>query len=135
MRAVDTSVIVRAFTEPDEAIRRRCQYAVNSAPTSIAHTLAESYSTLTRLPGAGRLSPAACLAYLRGAFPGEPLALSGAGYLQVLDLVASRDVPGGAIYDCLIAQTALEHGATLVSLDKRAATSYALVGAPFELIG
>jgi len=52
----------------------------------------------------------------------------------VLQLIAEHGVFSGAIYDCLIAETAREHDATLVSLDQRAVTRYSLVGADYRLV-
>jgi predicted nucleic acid-binding protein len=49
-------------------------------------------------------------------------------------LLAERGVAGGPIHDCLIAQVAVEHDATLVSRDRRAAQNYALIGATFVLL-
>jgi len=67
-------------------------------------------------------------------FPGAPTTLSAEGYLRVIDLLADLNILGGAIYDCLIAETAREWQATLVSLDRRAAKNYAAVGANFILL-
>jgi len=52
----------------------------------------------------------------------------------LLELVADHGISGGAIYHCLVAETAREHGATLMSLDGRAAGSYAVVGANHQLL-
>jgi predicted nucleic acid-binding protein len=41
---------------------------------------------------------------------------------------------GGAIYDALVAATAQEAGARLVSRDRRAARTYEAIGARYELI-
>lgn len=41
---------------------------------------------------------------------------------------------GGAIYDAQIAATAKHHGLVLLSRDRRAATTYDLVGVDYELI-
>lgn len=46
--------------------------------------------------------------------------------------MASGQVLGGPVYDALIAFTAAEHQATLVSLDRRAAATYEAVGAAVE---
>lgn len=47
---------------------------------------------------------------------------------------SERGLAGGAIYDCLIAQTAREHDAVLVSLDHRAAVRCSLIGAEHQLL-
>ncbi len=86
------------------------------------------------MPGGFRLPPASAWQLLTEMFPTEPLSLSGAGYRRIVDLVSQLGVPGGAIYDCLIAESARESGAMLVSLDKRAASSYRSVGVDFTLL-
>ena len=134
MRVVDTSLVVRATTTTDTRERARLQDVILESPAAISHVLAEAYSTLTRLPQPFRLSPRACFTFLSSAFHSQPLTLSADGYLKVLRRVADRGIPGGAIFDCLIAETAREHDATLLSLDERAASSYALMGTKFELL-
>lgn len=49
--------------------------------------------------------------------------------------MAGAQVPGGRIYDAMIGLTAAEHGATLVTLDRRAALVYDTVGVSIELPG
>ena len=46
--------------------------------------------------------------------------------------MATGQILGGPAYDALIAFTAAEHNATLVSLDQRAAATYETVGAHAE---
>ena len=46
--------------------------------------------------------------------------------------VAAGQILGGPAYDALIAFTAAEHNATLLSLDQRAAATYETVGANVE---
>lgn len=134
MQVVDTSVIVRTITctEPQEVHRLRDVIA--DCSTAVAHVLAETYATLTRLPQPYRVSPVACLRFLNSAFPRTPLTLSSEGYLRVLRFAGELGISGGAIYDLLIAQTATEHDATLLSLDARAASNYALVGANYTIV-
>ena len=43
-------------------------------------------------------------------------------------------IHGGATYDALIGATAAAEGATLVTAERRALVSYALVGADVELV-
>jgi predicted nucleic acid-binding protein len=134
MQLVDTSVIVRAATTSDPNERKHLRDIIAESPDIIGHVLVEAYATLTRLPQPFRLSPHRCHAYLTSAFRSEPLTLSASGYSDVLDLVAERNIAGGAVYDCLIARTALEHNGTLMSLDHRAVSNYAIVGGHYQLI-
>jgi hypothetical protein len=63
----------------------------------------------------------------------EPfLTLSEAGYQELLATFAARQILGGPAYDALIAFTAAERLATLLSLDQRAAATYEAVGATVE---
>lgn len=134
MEVADSSVIINAALAIDPSSATACRDVIASSRVAIAHTLAESYSILTRSPVPFRLSPKQAWQLLEEAFPNEPLSLSGQGYRRVLRLTSERGIAGGAIYDCLIAQTALEADALLVSRDRRAAGNYALVGASFNLI-
>lgn len=133
-RVVDTSVVVRAAVTVDACERDRLWDVLVQCPRPIAHVLAESYAVLTRLPGSGRLSPQAATRYLGGIFPDEPLVASAGGYRRVLELMVTWGVTGGAIHDCMIAETAREYGAVLVTLDRRAERNYAMVGVEFSLI-
>ncbi len=49
-------------------------------------------------------------------------------------LLAPLDISGGAVYDALVALAAREAGATLVTRDRRAASTYAALQAGFELV-
>jgi predicted nucleic acid-binding protein len=58
--------------------------------------------------------------------------LSETGYQELLATVAAGQILGSPAYDALIAFTASEHNATLMSLDQRAAATYETVGAQVE---
>lgn len=134
MEVADSSVIINAALGLNPASATACRDVIANSRVAIAHALAESYSMLTRSPLPFRLTPAQAWQLLDDAFPLEPLTLSGDGYRRILRLVSERGIVGGAIYDCLIAQTAVEAGAVLVSRDRRAVGNYALVGVSFDLI-
>jgi toxin FitB len=97
----------------------------------IGHVLVETYSWLTRTRP--RTPPRVAASLLR-ALPGPPLVLSSDGHVRVLELAARRGLMGGAIYDALIAATALEADALLLSRDARAARTYEAIGVNFELV-
>lgn len=134
MQLADSSVVVRAASTTPSASRQACRDALAGSRVAIAHVLAESYATLTRLPAPDRLSPANAQRFLAQAFPSPPLLPTPEGITRVIQLLAERGVAGGPIHDCLIAQVAVEHDATLVSRDRRAAQNYALIGAAFVLL-
>jgi predicted nucleic acid-binding protein len=97
----------------------------------IGHVLLETYSWLTS--NRPRTPPLVAAGLLR-AMLGPSLVLSSEGCVRVLELAASRGITGGATYDALIAATALEAGARLLSRDGRAARTYAAIGVSFELV-
>jgi predicted nucleic acid-binding protein len=95
-----------------------------------AHVLLETASVLTRLPSGlaqplGRVSEA-----LVRLFPQAPLQLPAPRYQDLLRTLGRSGLRGGAVYDALIAATAVHHGALLLTLDRRASSTYAALGAP-----
>jgi len=77
-----------------------------------SHSLAEVYSTLTRLPHPHAATPPqalACVENIAGRF--RFIGLEGNEYIAVLQEVAQRQISGGTIYDALIAHCALKVGA------------------------
>ncbi len=131
MKAVDSSVVIAAFASWHEhhAIARK---AMTARPRLIAHAAVESYSVLTRLPPPHRAHPSIVHAFITERFADPFLTLSENGYQELLATVAAGQILGGPAYDALIAFTAAEHGATLLSLDQRATATYAAAGAAVE---
>ena len=131
MKAVDSSVVIAAFASWHEhhAIARK---ALGNRPRLVAHAAIESYSVLTRLPPPHRSQPSIVQTFISERFADPFLTLSDTGYKELLATVASSQILGGPAYDALIAFTALEHRATLVSVDQRATTTYEAVGATVE---
>lgn len=131
MRAVDSSVVVAAFASWHEQ-HRIARKALAGRPRLVAHAAVESYSVLTRLPPPHRVQPAIAHAFLTQRFTEPVLVLSESGYREFLTTVASSRIVGGTAYDALIAFTAAEHAATLLSIDERAVLTYEAVGAKVE---
>jgi len=78
-------------------------YGVNS------HTLAETYSVLTRLPPNFCAKPADALTLIqRNLTPLEVITLSAQDYLETVKWMVQLGITGGGIYDTLIAKTALK---------------------------
>ena len=134
MIAVDSSVAVAALlaAHEDHEAARLC--LVEERPRLLAHAGFETYSVLTRLPLPDRLAPKAAWALLDRAFPSPPLVLRAARLRSLLASLAEAGIAGGAIYDGLVAGTARDHGAELVTLDRRAAPTYATVGVTYRLL-
>jgi predicted nucleic acid-binding protein len=99
-----------------------------------SHSLVESFSILTRLPVPRALDPALASQALHHNFPDEPFLLSAKGYAATIHRLADAGLSGGRIYDAVVAATAAEAGARLLTADRRALATYALAGAHFQLV-
>jgi predicted nucleic acid-binding protein len=131
MKVVDSSVVIAAFASWHEhhVVARK---ALISRPRLIAHAAVESYSVLTRLPPPHRARPSIVHEFITERFTDPFLTLSQTGYLELLATMATSQILGGPTYDALIAFTAAEHQATLMSLDQRAAITYETLGVTVE---
>jgi predicted nucleic acid-binding protein len=133
VRAADSSLIIAAFAswhERHEAARR----AVDAGVRVVEHCTLETLSVLTRLPPPHRARGEVVRDFLRERFPKPFLRLSAKAYRRFVFELPERGIAGGAVYDALIAATAAEHGAELVSCDRRAAASYERYGISFTLV-
>lgn len=128
----DTSVVVAALSTWHR-LQAVCRRRLDSVDWLPAHTMAESVSILNRLPGNLAVSLDVAIASVRGLCD-RARQLPAERYLPMLDSLSRARLGGGAVYDAIIAATAAEHGATLLSLDRRAQRTYAAVGASFELL-
>lgn len=73
------------------------------------HTIAELYSVLTRLPRNPRISPITAQQLIaRNLTPFTKVVLTFEDYQAVLSRMVSLNLPGGGIYDALIAQAAIK---------------------------
>lgn len=131
MKAVDSSVVIAAFASWHEN-HDSAREALANQPRAIAHAAVETYSVLTRLPPPHRALPSIAHEFLAQRFDEPLLSLSATGYREFLAKIASTPILGGSTYDALIAYTAVEQDAVLVTLDRRAATTYEAVGAEVE---
>ena len=74
-----------------------------------AHSLAEVYATLTRMPGKRRISGEQAMLFISNIRERLSLvALSGEEYADALQASAARGIIGGAIYDAMLAHCALK---------------------------
>jgi toxin FitB len=125
--AVDTSVaaplLVRSHHDHAAVVR----WWNGQDITLTGHSLAETYSVLTRLPGDARLAPADAARLLKARFS-PPLVLSSAHTRKLPDTLSRLGIAGGAVYDALIALAAKEHAAALATRDARARGTYEAVG-------
>lgn len=113
MRAFfDTSVLIPAFLEDHE--HHEASFAALLAADKkhsccAAHSLAEVYSALTRLPGKHRLSGEQVLLFLQTIRERLTIiSLSGREYYSAIEDAAAGGIVGGATYDALLARCALK---------------------------
>jgi toxin FitB len=125
--AVDTSVAIPLIVRShhDHAAVARWWNGRDVALTG--HSLAETYSVLTRLPGDARLAPADAARLLNARFS-APLLLGRARARRLPDTLSRLNIAGGAVYDALVALAAQEHKAPLATRDARALGTYDAVG-------
>ena len=112
---LDTSVLVPVFLgdhlhhAASIALFSTCEPQIASCAV---HSLAEVYSTLTRLPAPHRASPdqaIKCVEKIATRF--RLISLDGPAYLAASQSAASQNIVGGMTYDFLIATCALHSGA------------------------
>ena len=133
MIAVDTSVVVAAFASWHE--RHQSAAAVLARkPRVPAHVLIEAYSVLTRLPPPHRAPADLAARFLAERFAEPPLVLSARAHVALVERSAREGLAGGAIYDALIAATARQAGATLLTRDQRARAIYDRMEVRYELL-
>ena len=112
----DTSVLV-AILSPWNPMHERSRVAITNYRDMgntlciAAHSVVETYSVLTRMPPPHRITATAAgdavSALLGGA---RVVALSAAEVVERVSDMAADDIRGGAVYDALIIETAIEAG-------------------------
>lgn len=122
----DTSIVIPAVLTSHEAHPTVNAYLGRRDVRLPWHASLESYSVLTRLPGDARLAPVDAAHLLATRF-GRPVPLPEPVAGTLVGELAGLGIAGGAVYDALIAVTARSGGATLLTRDRRAAATYALL--------
>jgi predicted nucleic acid-binding protein len=129
----DTSVAVAAVLVSHTA-HDVVNRSIGDRPLRLpAHAALETYSVLTRLPGDARLDPADAARLLGERFGQSVTLTAKASHALVAELARLR-IAGGAVYDALIAKTALASQATLLTRDSRAVATYKLLSVNHELL-
>jgi toxin FitB len=95
------------------------------------HSLAETYSVLTRLPGDARLSPPDAVRLIESNF-GPPLPVPDDELASLPAVLAPLGIAGGAVYDALVGLAARSAHATLMTRDARALGTYRALGVVIE---
>ncbi|HWX96814.1 MAG TPA: PIN domain-containing protein [Solirubrobacteraceae bacterium] len=128
MIAPDSSVLIPALAASYEGHDRCFAALAGRSPRLIAHVAFETTSVLSRMPEGLRMTPVTVRDALDHDFPGSWLALDADGQRACLRRAVDAGVSGGALYDALVAATAAQHGATLLSADHRASAAYEAMG-------
>jgi len=114
----DTSVLVASFLDGHEHYERSFAVLVDANRKNAccaAHSLAELYATITRLPGKLSLNLDQALAALDSiAERLELISLESSEYRHAIRAAANLGISGGTIYDALLGQCALKaHAANI----------------------
>ena len=94
--------------------------ALDRKPHLPSQVLIESYSVLTRLPPPHRAPADLVATFLEVRFPRPPLVLDAHAYQELLREAVQKRLVGGSVYDAVIAYTAKNAGALLLTRDRRA---------------
>ncbi len=100
----------------------------------IEHCALETYSVLTRLPPPHRVSGVAVRDFLSARFEPPFLRLDARAYRQFLFGLPDIGVAGGAGYDALVAATARDADAELITCDARALPMYERYGVRAQML-
>lgn len=129
---LDTSVAIALIVEDHEG-HAAALGAVEGRRLGLAgHAWFETYSVLTRLPGARRLAPAEALRLLAHDFPASTF-LGEEESRALGSEIARLGVSGGAVYDALVGAAARQHRRRLLSADARARPVYEGLGVELEV--
>jgi predicted nucleic acid-binding protein len=108
----DTSVLVPVFY--GDHIHHRASLALfiqfnKSTGCCGAHSLAEVYATLTRMPGKDRISGEQAMLFVSNIRERLSIvALSGEEYADALEASSALGIVGGGIYDAMLAHSAVK---------------------------
>ena len=131
--ALDTSAAVPYLMASHVAHRPTRRHLAGQALVLTQHSLVETYSVLTRLPGDARVAPSDAVRLIEANF-GEPAVLDRDLAASVPQILAPLGIVGGAAYDALVALAARAGGLALATRDGRAATTYLALGIDVDLI-
>jgi predicted nucleic acid-binding protein len=114
----DTSVLVAASVEPHPMHERALAWLKRAKAGELemlvaSHTIAELYAVLTTLPVRPRITPETALRLILENVRriAKIVALSASDYETTIERMAELGLPGGAVYDALIARAAEKSGA------------------------
>lgn len=132
--AVDTSVAVAALDEA-HAAHAVCRSMVAARRPALAgHAAFETYSVLTRMPGALTIDGPTAATILHQVFPRVSW-LDAEQAAALLARCGPVGIVGGAVYDALVGEAARLDRRILLTRDQRARRTYDLLGVDYELVG
>jgi len=129
----DTSVVIAGFADWHPNFEQ-AHAALDSDLPIAAHVALEAYSALTRLPDPFRVSVDIASQYIEAGFAPQRLTLPNEEHDRIVGKLAERGVSGGAVYDALVALTAAQHKRILLTLDRRAESTYRRLGVSYEML-
>src|ERR1700730_10294881 len=108
----DTSVLVPVFygdhVHHEAGLARYIQFDKSTGSCG-AHSLAEVFSTLTRMPGKQRISSEQAMLFIGSIRERlSIIALSGDEYADALEASSALGIVGGGIYDAMLAHCAVK---------------------------
>jgi predicted nucleic acid-binding protein len=130
---VDTSVAIALVVSDHEHHAATFEAVADRRLGLAGHAAFETFSVLTRLPAPVRRSPAAVARIVASSFPCTRYLSAGAAK-GLLERLAPDGIAGGSVYDALVGAAALEHGAPLVTRDRRALDIYRKLDVRVELL-
>lgn len=132
--AVDTSVAVPAL-DAGHAAHDACRFAVASRrPTLAGHAALETFSVLTRMPGALAIDGPTAAEILRRVFR-EVSWITGEQATGLLTRCGPLGITGGAVYDAVVGEAARVDQRTLLTRGRRASRTYDLLGVAYQFVG
>lgn len=121
---LDTSAAIALVHDRHPAHERMLELTHGRVIGLAGHAAAETYSVLTRLPGAARVSPGRAQEIIDRSFPtSAPLSPTTAA--AAVTTFAEAGIAGGSVYDGLVGLAARDAAIPLLTCDRRALGTYA----------
>ena len=115
---LDTSILIPSFygdhPQHDDCIRVFDRLETDAGFCG-SHSLVETYSSLTRMPGKYRVSAERARLFITSLREKlQAIALTEVEYFDMLDHYAATGIVGGSIYDAVLARCAVKAGAEVL---------------------
>lgn len=132
--AVDTSVAVAALDAAHGA-HDACRAAVQELRPALAgHAAFETFSVLTRMPGQLAVDGPTATEIMSRVFPAVAW-LTPEHSSELMVRLGTIGIIGGAVYDALVGEAARTSNRVLLTRDRRAISTYTLLGVPHRIVG